>query len=66
MINDYKIGKMLGEGASGQVRQATNVTDKSKCALKIFHNKTEMLRNETLFHSQLVHKHIVRQIDAKI
>ena len=64
MINNYRIGKMLGEGCSGEVREVTNTQDNSKCALKIFLNHREMLVNESYHQGQLVHQHIVRQIDA--
>ena len=46
MINNYKIGKVLGEGCTGEVREATNTLDKTKVALKIFTNNLEMLSNE--------------------
>ena len=48
MINNFKIGKMLGEGCSGQVREATNTQTKTKVALKVFTGDYEMLSNESL------------------
>lgn len=52
MINDYRLVKKLGEGATAEVWEATRETDQTKCALKIFSTARnpeymiEMARNE--------------------
>lgn len=51
MINNYKIGKVLGEGCTGEVREATSTLDKTKVALKVFTSNLDMLNNEAFQHS---------------
>ena len=66
MINNYKIGKVLGEGCTGEVREATSTLDKTKVALKVFTSNLDMLNNEAFQHSQLEHQYILKQVDACI
>ena len=37
MIDDFRIGKELGEGCSATVYQACRVSDNHSFALKVFH-----------------------------
>merc|ERR1712048_1125580 len=70
MLDNYNIEKKLGEGASGQVYEASHLNSKKKCALKIVplgdknSAQTTLVKNEITVLQQLKHPNIVRLEDS--
>ena len=69
MINNYKLGKVLGEGATAQVMQATNMENGTECALKIYRDRnsyvSKVIRTEIKAYQKMGDApHVVCQLEA--
>ncbi len=68
LARKYKLVRVLGEGASGRVFEATHEKTAGRCAIKLLHagadaSERERMRNEARALAKLDHRGIVRLLD---
>jgi len=72
ILGDYLLGEMLGKGAFGKVKEATNVNTLRRMAVKIMHNKKlrrqqngqANARKEITLLKRLKHPNIIELVDV--
>jgi 5'-AMP-activated protein kinase catalytic alpha subunit len=68
VVGGYRLGRSIGKGSSGEVKEATKVTTGEKFAIKIVSPRTISeriaLRREIRNHERLRHEHVVKILEV--